>query len=807
MEEKRRNGDVKAIQEHFVQMLLENGMRVWEFDMREHKLYSYTFEQEQTSNAYLGNERVIENVPDSIIASGMIHSDDVHRFRELYEKMYLGEQQASTQLRAWVDMRKTYVWVQVSGTVIDDEDGVPSRALFLSRDISEMKQLERRFAEEARYWEKMSGSILATGRRNLTTGLWEEVVIHGMAITLPEEIRRTTDYRARAGYFLLEVDISEEDNEKLAPEYLIAEYVRGVRSLSFEYNAKTIESSEPVRIRVDCSLRKRPETQEVVAFYYETDVTQEFCLRSMMDSMMKHEYDLVGILFAASNSIYAEGKKSDKLTALPSLKSNNYDETAQEFMQKYACGDSAEALKDAVRLERVIEHLNNENTYIVEFDIREPDGEVRRKELRYSYMDRESALIAVSRRDIQDIVTAEKEKQEKLESALNFAEQANGAKSEFLSRMSHEMRTPMNAIVGLVTLAKQELDDKDAIRDYLDKIGVSGRLLMNLINDVLDMAKIESGKMELHEERCCIGALIEDIESIISPLCEQKGIDFISEGTKNSDYILVDKLRFRQIFINLLSNATKFTPQEGVIYFKYYSRYEGTRLAVEMEVADSGVGMSEEFQKRMFLPFTQEECEGNASSQGTGLGLAITKAIVDQMGGTIHVDSHLGHGTRFVIKASFPLVPSQEDVDAKNVGTEETAKESLKGRTILLVEDHPMNQLIARRILQNNGAKVITLDNGKAAVEYMADTKAAEIDAILMDIRMPVMDGLTAAKQIRRLPDARMSRIPIIAMTANAFEEDVEKAMEAGMNFHLAKPIEPVRLIEILQEYIEICNG
>lgn len=797
MEEKRREDEQADIQRHFVQMLLENGMRVWEFDMREHKLYG--------CDTYYKNERVIENAPDSIIASGMIHSDDVNRFRELYEKMYLGERQASTQLRAWVDTRKTYVWVQVSCTVTKEEDGVPVHALFLSRDISEMKQLERRFAEEARYWEKVSGSILATGRRNLTTGLWEEVVIHGMAITLPEEIRRTADYRARAGYFLLEVDIAEEDNEKLAPDYLIGEYARGVRSLSFEYNAKTIESGEPVRIRVECSLRKRPETQEVVAFYYETDVTQEFCLRSMMDSVMKQEYDLVGVLFAFSNSIYSEGKKSDKLTVLPRLKSNNYDEVAQNFMQKYACDDNVEALMDAVRLERVIEHLDSESAYIVEFDVREPNREVRRKELRYSYIDKEKALIAVSRRDIQDIVTAEKEKQEALEKALNYAEQANGAKSEFLSRMSHEMRTPMNAIVGLVTLAKQELDNKEAVRDYLDKIGVSSKLLMNLINDVLDMAKIESGKMELHEERCCFGALLEDIESIISPLCEQKGIDFVCEGTRCGDYILVDKLRFRQVFINLLSNAAKFTPQGGVIYFKHHSRREGTMLAVEVEVADSGMGMSEEFQKRMFLPFTQEEREGSISSQGTGLGLAITKTIVDQMGGTIQVDSHVGHGTRFVIKAKLPL--AQNGQQAGKADEKEVANESLGGRTILLVEDHPMNQLIARRILQNNGAKVVTLDNGKAAVDYMSEAKSAEIDAVLMDIRMPVMDGLTAAKLIRQLPDARMRRIPIIAMTANAFEEDVEKAMEAGMNFHLAKPIEPVRLIEILHEYIEMYDS
>lgn len=230
-------------------------------------------------------------------------------------------------------------------------------------------------------------------------------------------------------------------------------------------------------------------------------------------------------------------------------------------------------------------------------------------------------------------------------------------------------------------------------------------------------------------------------------------------------------------------------------------------LAVEVEVADNGMGMSEEFQKRMFLPFTQEEREGKASVQGTGLGLAITKAIVEQMNGTIQVDSHLGHGTRFVIRAKFPLVQSRKGSDREKAEESETARASLQGRTILLVEDHPMNQMIARRILQNNGANVVTFDNGKEAVDYMCQPEAVEIDAVLMDIRMPVMDGLTATKLIRKMPDARMKKIPIIAMTANAFEEDVKKALEAGMDFHLSKPIEPARLLRVLQEYIEVNNS
>lgn len=802
MEERRDIGG--GIGRGFAQMLLANGMWAWEYDVTERRLYRYAFVQGEGTDAYFGE--VVENVPESIIQSGIIHNDDTAKFLALYDRILNGEKQANTEIRAWVEKRRTYVWLQISGTVVQEEDGRVLRIVFLSRDISDKKQLERRFADETRYWEEISRSILATGRRNLTTGTWEQVVIHGMEITLPEEIRKTTDYRARVAYFLLDVDISQEDAEKLTPEYLQGEYARGVRSVSFEYNARTIESSEPVRIKVDCSLRKRPDTEELIAFYYESDITQEFCVRSIMDSIMRHEYDLLGVLFVSANAVFGKGKEVERATSLPPLISNNYNESCATFIREFGCGDKLDETVAASQIECVLENLEREDTYILEVDLREPSGEVRRKELRYSYIDKEAQLIAVSRRDIHDIVMEGKEKQERLEHALNLAEQANNAKSEFLSRMSHEMRTPMNAINGLVALARQEIDNKDVVLDYLDKINVSGRHLLNLINDVLDMAKIESGRMELHTERCCYGAVLEDVESIISPLCEQKGIDFVCEGIKCSDFIMIDRLRFQQVLINLLSNAVKFTPEGGVVYFKHHSYHEANQVKMEIEIADSGVGMSEEFQKRMFQPFTQEVRGETASVQGTGLGLAITKAIVDKMGGSIEVNSHLGHGTRFMLHMNCPLIRDeveQGNDDAENRG----GGEALVGKKVLLVEDHPMNQLIARRILQNNGIQVVTVDNGEAAVNFLRETKREDVDAVLMDIRMPIMDGITATKLIRQMPQAYLKELPIIAMTANAFDEDVEKTKEAGMNYHLAKPIDPNLLLHTLRECIEKYNS
>lgn len=799
MGEVRKPGEGEEVESRFIQMLVQNGLWAWDFDIRRREIIKFRFLKQ--SDPYGYEEEVIENVPESIIARGTIHKDDVEKYRQLYRRIYSGEKQVTGQIRAWDYLKQEYTWYQLTFTVIHDVNGEAVRALCSSRDISEAKRIEQRFLEENRYWEEISSSMIATGRRNLTTGRWEEVIIHGMSITLPEAIQQLDDYRARAGYFLFQVEISDEDNEKLTPEYLIRQYGKGIRSTSLEYNAKTMEKGEPIRVKMDCRVLKRPQTGDLIAFYYESDITQEYCVNSIMNSLINYEYELVGVIFASSNSIYSKAKGYK--TSLPELKSNDFNSVSEKFLREYACGEDMDEIVRSMQLPCIMENLENKDIYIVEFNLREPSGEIRRKEIHFSYISREEQMIAVSRRDVEDIVQEEKAKQEQLEQVLNLAERANSAKSEFLSRMSHEMRTPMNAIIGLVTLAEQETGNPEIIKDYLKKIKASGKHLMNLINDVLDMSKIESGKMELHVESCQFDTMMDGVESVISPLCEQKRIRFVEEGERREEFVLVDRLRFQQVLLNLLSNAVKFTPEGGDVYFKYYGRCEEEVLVTEIEVADNGIGMSEEFQKQMFSPFTQEQREETLSVQGTGLGLSISKAIIDKMGGTIQVDSHLGAGTRFVIRVSFPLVKEESGDKLDDELKKEEGEDGLRGRQILLVEDHPMNQLIARRILQNNGIQVVTADNGEAAVELFRQNRAGYFDAILMDIRMPVMDGIAATRVIRGLPreDARM--IPIIAMTANAFEDDVQKTREAGMNVHLAKPIEPTLLLKTLKEWIK----
>ncbi len=391
-----------------------------------------------------------------------------------------------------------------------------------------------------------------------------------------------------------------------------------------------------------------------------------------------------------------------------------------------------------------------------------------------------------------------------LENAKKEAEKASKAKSEFLSRMSHDIRTPLNGIIGMTYLA-QEKNSDPAVGESLKKIDVSSKYLLSLINDILDMSKAESGQITLHPEPYSKKDAQEYITAVIAPLCEEKKIAFTEELAIPEDPLpLLDKLRINQILFNLLSNAVKFTPEKGQVELQVHAEVTlENKLAITIVVKDNGIGMSPEFQKVLFNPFTQEERSDQVTPhQGTGLGMAITKRLVDTMKGTIGVSSTIGQGTTFTVNLladSVPLgnVQTQEDEKKKAVKTS-----SLKGKTILLFEDNMINQEIAKRLRVEKGAKVVTANDGIIGVDLFKKSKLGEFDLILMDIRMPNQDGYESTRIIRHLDRKDAKKIPIIAMTADAFQDDVERSKQAGMNAHLSKPINPQNLYQTLEEFL-----
>lgn len=389
------------------------------------------------------------------------------------------------------------------------------------------------------------------------------------------------------------------------------------------------------------------------------------------------------------------------------------------------------------------------------------------------------------------------------EKAVDEAHRASSAKSEFLSHMSHDMRTPLNAVLGFTELAKDEPELPAQTADYLGKIEDSGKYLLELINDVLDMSKIESGKLELHEDTVNIPLFLEGIASVFTVQAREKGIRLITDFSQlQMPWVVIDELRSHQIYANLLSNAIKFSDSGTEICWTVTGTVTGPdTMHVVSFISDQGFGMSEDYMSRMFQPFEQGDPEGSAA--GTGLGLTIVKNLVESMGGTIRVESEFGRGSSFVIELDRRLgVPPSEDAAEAEAEDSVTSMAILGGVRILLCEDNLINVMVARKLLEKVGCVVECAENGKIGVDMFSASEPGYFGAILMDIRMPVMDGLAAAQAIRKLdrPDAKT--VSIVAMSANAFDEDVQKSLEAGMNAHLAKPIESQKLYRTLASLV-----
>ncbi len=390
-----------------------------------------------------------------------------------------------------------------------------------------------------------------------------------------------------------------------------------------------------------------------------------------------------------------------------------------------------------------------------------------------------------------------------MEAALEVAEKASKAKTDFLSNMSHDIRTPMNAIIGITTLMKNELHQPEKLAEHLGKLESSGQLLLGIINNILDMSRIESGKTTLNVEKMNLPQQIRQLDSIIRQQAGQSRQTFTVNTHLQHENVLADPNRLNQVLMNILSNAVKYTPTGGHIRLEveelprneHYARY---RFVVQ----DDGIGMSADYQKTLFDPFTREEKSGTNKVQGTGLGMAITKSIVDLMGGSINVESATGKGTRFEVVLEFPIDAEADHAQQVQALPEEAEETSpLSGMKFLCAEDNAINAEILEMLLETKGASCTICPNGQEIVDAFAHVKPGEYDMILMDVQMPVMDGLEATRRIRNGENPLGRVIPILAMTANAFLEDMQKSKEAGMDAHLSKPVDIAALEQTVKRF------
>ena len=409
------------------------------------------------------------------------------------------------------------------------------------------------------------------------------------------------------------------------------------------------------------------------------------------------------------------------------------------------------------------------------------------------YKERKSAREAVA------LTEKLKESQEQLKQALQQAESASVAKTNFLSNMSHDIRTPMNALLGYTKMLKPKIKDEELL-GYVDKMEKSGNLLLSIINHVLDMARIESGRMEVNEVYSRVGVDIEELISVFSVEAKKKHIRLLTSEQVEHRHIMADITKIREIFSNLISNAIKYTPEGGTVEFntRELPCSRPGYMRIQTEIADNGMGMSKEYLPTLFDAFSRERNTTVGKISGTGLGMAIVKKLVDMQGGTIEVESELGKGSRFIVTFEHPIADESLYKQEEQKDTSAQGAELIKGKRILLAEDNDLNAEIALFILRNMGLEVERVEDGAQCVSTLEQQPAGTYDLIFMDVQMPKMDGYTATQNIRALDDKEKAAIPIVAMTANAFAEDRERALAAGMNGHIAKPIDVKKLEQVL---------
>lgn len=523
-----------------------------------------------------------------------------------------------------------------------------------------------------------------------------------------------------------------------------------------------------------------------------TDITDSIREQQGLLNVIASTFELAGFIDLNSRH-FTMYTKDTVLKNLAPFSILCYDDVVPNIAEQYGTAESREIICKQLYVENILERLKEKPTgYDFLLSYQTEKGE-RYKQINILWGDVNHKTICVVRADVTDMLAAERQAKKELENALTLAESANHAKSDFLSAMSHDIRTPLNAIMGMTTLATSHLDNQVRVADCLNKISISSKHLLSLINDVLDMSKIEHASITLNHVEISLSELIEQLSTMILPQAELSGLQLhiIYDNVQHKNFY-GDPLRINQILINILSNAIKFTPEGGTVEFSIEEitpKNQSKQVCYRFTISDTGIGMSEKFLKQAFSPFTRDQ--NVALFEGTGLGLSITKGLVDLMGGKISVNSQLNKGSSFCVELEFEIVQKNEQQDQKISQPGTPMKEnSFKNYCFLVAEDNALNAEILCELLKICGAKSVVKTTGAQAVKEFQNAVPYTYNAILMDIQMPEMNGYEATRIIRKMsrPDAKT--IPIIAMTANAFAEDIQASLDAGMNAHVAKPID-----------------
>ncbi|MEG1602780.1 MAG: ATP-binding protein [Cloacibacillus sp.] len=784
------------IREETINIAVEQtGVNIWTLDLDKRKI-SYHHKDKSPSMLCCGEYTCC--VPESFISDGRIFEEDIPVVLKMYDDIYNGAAHAECRARWRSPDSGEYRWLKTIYTTACDDAGLPIKAIGSAIDVTEQMRLEQRYKDFEAYQHLLLDNAFGAFRVNITKDTVEEIIRCSTGVKPLEAICDLAEFSAASARNIPDKASRLRHDEIFNRETILRGFSCGKSNLEmtcrYQIDENTIHWT-----RIIVNLAQNPFSGDIIGFAYAIDIEDEKIMKMVIDHMIGKNFEVVAAVNVANGDArILEYTDSDKRSFGNVL--GDFNSVFAQRAKIFAHPNDWENCLETLRLSNILRGLMKNDKFETTVRSVEPTGEASVKKISCSYLDEEKNTILYTRSDITKTIREQNALNEKLKCALKAAEEANAAKSDFLSRMSHDMRTPMNGIIGLTNLAQGAKDLSDETAEYLANIESSSQYLLSLINDVLDMSSIESNKLMLNLQPVYTKEIVDRVVAACTPLASAKDLTFkLTLINTDFDWIKTDKLRLQQIFINILGNSVKFTPPGGKIeWIVECLGYDDDVRHDKLIIRDTGVGMSADFLPKIFEPFDQEDNDFSASCTGTGLGMPIVKNLVEAMGGSIEVKSEKGAGTEVIIVMDFERTTPVPDAPL----LDQTAQIDLSGKRILICEDHPINMQIACKLLEKKGASAARARNGKEGVNAFMNAPAGYFSAILMDIRMPVMDGLEAARLIRsqNRPDAKT--IPIIAMTANAYDEDRQKTKEAGMNKHLAKPIEPRIFYEALDEFL-----
>ena len=688
----------------------------------------------------------------------------------------------------------------------------------MSQDI-----INNRFLEES-VFAIADGYCVINLTKNIVRGSMYQVM-DGKVYNLNEQLGMPENSNLHTLVDAWALTIPEEGREDFLKEFnrerLLNRFENGERHISFRYWTRTA-TFEPMLAEDHMALYSEKETGDIIAVNYVLDRTEHYRLKEKEQALEKSNREYAKLLEEEKKHTALIEELTKKLQSQLELfaisipggvKISNDD---PEYSFKYVSEQFANMLgyktpKELIEassgsilglahpddievgLADALNQYTNSDHYATIYRIRCKDGTYKYIEDRGQKVVKEDGTIEHWNLmlDKNDFMHKSIE--------LESEKKANKSKSDFLSRMSHDMRTPLNGIIGLLQIAERHFDDKDLLLESHKKMQVAANYLLSLINDVLQMSKIEDGNVPLTSDIIDFSELTKDILVIIEQRAKERGIkmQFNAKNDIRYPFVYGSPVHLRQIFLNIYGNCIKYNHIGGsIITTSDYTETDDGVVMYEWTITDTGIGMSKEYKEHIFEPFSQERQYIGSTHHGIGLGMSIVKGLIEKMGGNIEVESEEGVGSTFIIKIPFKIASTPDKVN------KQTSELKIDGLNLLLVEDNELNAEIAETLLSDEGAAVTVAKDGSQAVNIFKEKPEGSFDAILMDIMMPVMDGLTATKKIRTLDHPDAKKIPIIAMTANAFKEDKEKCLAAGMNAHLAKPIEIENVKKVLCEQI-----